>query len=234
MINYQIFDKNKSSKNLVLIHGFGFCGEIFTTLIQRYQSDYKITTVDLPGHGKSQNIIELDNWVKAIAKIIPQNSIILGWSLGGLVAIKLAKITNAKKIILCASSPKFVKSDDWDYGIEKSNFNSFASNINLNITKGLTRFVSLQEVAKPQLKELKTIITNNPLSQTGLNNALEILLNTDLRSEILEIKNIEVFLGEKDTIVPKNIANWYQKNNIKTNILSGGHLPFLSDEFSIK
>jgi hypothetical protein len=152
---------------------------------------------------------------------------------GGLVAIKLSKKINAKKIILCGSSPKFVKNNDWQFGIKRSNFQSFADNINTNIDKGLTRFISIQGVEKTILKELKSIINNNLPTIIGLNNALDILLNTDLRDEVLEIKNIEIFLGEKDTIVPKNIANWYLQKGIKTTVLSGGHMSFLHPEFKI-
>jgi len=230
MINCKTYGKGKP---LVLLHGFGFCGSIFTPLIDKYETQYKITTIDLPGHGKSNNLIGIDNWVNEIAKIIPENSIILGWSLGGLLAIKLAKKTNAKKIILCASSPKFIRDEIWKFGIDKNNFISFSNNINTNISKGLTRFVSLQGIEKNQIKELKIIINNNIPTIIGLNNALDILLNTDVRNEILEIKNIEVFLGEKDTIVPKCIAIWYQKNNIKTTVLDSGHMPFLNEKFTI-
>lgn len=230
MLNYKTVG---SGRHLVLIHGFGFCGEVFAPLIKKYQYTYQITTIDLPGHGKSDSIADFDDWIAEIAKIIPYNATILGWSLGGLVAIQLAQIIKVKKVILCASSPKFVSGNNWEFGIDKINFQSFSKNLNLNIGKGLIRFISLQGVEKNIVTSLKEIIQNNPPSVSGLNTALDILLNTDLREEILTIGAIEVVLGETDTIVPKAIAYWYQKHNINTKILSGGHLPFLHPEFKL-
>lgn len=230
MLNYRTIG---SGENLVLIHGFGFCGDIFKPLIAKLQNQYKITILDLPGHGGSCSVIGFDNWIKKIFTIIPKNSTILGWSLGGLVAIKLAKLTSAKKIILCGSTPKFIQDKSWDYGIKKDNFISFANNINTNIEKGLTRFISLQGLEKTQIKELKKIIINNLPVRSGLNNALDILLKENLITELLEIDNIEVVLGKKDTIVPVAIQEFYLKNNIKTTILDCGHLPFLHPDFII-
>ena len=228
MINYKIIG---AGENLVLLHGFGFCADIFNHLIDRYKDRYRIFAIDLPGHGRSENIEGLDNWAEEIRKIIPQNSIILGWSLGGLVAIKLAQKIITKKIILCASTPKFIINNNWNYGIQENNFKSFSKNISINPAIGLIRFISLQKINKIQAKQLKIIIKNNPPAIIGLNNALNILMKTDLRNEIKTIKNIKVYLGNKDTIVPVELANWYAVNNISTNILNSGHIPFLHPDF---
>lgn len=220
----------------MLIHGFGFCGEIFTPIIERYKDKYSSTIIDLPGHGKSDNIKNFADWIVAIQKIIPKNPILLGWSLGGLVALKLATQLSIKKVILCGSSPKFVNDDEWQYGIDTNNFLTFADNLKSNITKGLHRFISLQGLNKNQAKELKNIINNNLPTHSGLRNALDILLNADVRDEIKILQQtttIEVYLGKKDVIVPISIADWYMQHNIKVAVLSGGHLPFLNEKFNI-
>jgi pimeloyl-[acyl-carrier protein] methyl ester esterase len=224
----------ESKQHLVLLHGFGFCGEIFTPLIQRYQEQYIITAIDLPGHGKSATLDNFDEWIQAIIPIVPNNAIILGWSLGGLVALALTQHTSYQKIILCGSSPKFVKGDNWEFGITQSNFQSFTNTLATNITKGLTRFISLQGLDKPHTKILKSIIQNNPPTPAGLTIALNVLQTIDMRKIIDNIDNIEVFLGNKDTIVPWQIINWYQAHNITTHVLEGGHLPFLQKNFKIE
>jgi pimeloyl-[acyl-carrier protein] methyl ester esterase len=214
-------------QNLVLIHGFGFGSYIFNELESKFHN-YNIITIDLPGHGGNEFVSDdLDDWVNNIKDKIPENAIILGWSLGGLLAIKLTQILPIKKLILVASSPKFVSDNTWQYGIPTNNFKMFSDNLNANIAKGLTRFVSLQGLEKTQIKQLKPQIEQNLPSILGLNNALKILQNTDLRKELLQIKDkTQVILGNKDTIVPFEIYNWYQDNGFNIKVYNTGHIPF--------
>jgi pimeloyl-[acyl-carrier protein] methyl ester esterase len=221
-------------QNLVLIHGFGFGSYIFNELESKFHN-YNIITIDLPGHGGNEFVSDdLDDWVNNIKDKIPENAIILGWSLGGLLAIKLTQIVQVKKIILVASSPKFVSDNTWQYGIPINNFNSFQESLNLDLTKGLTRFISLQGLEKTQIKQLKPQIEQNLPSILGLNNALKILQNTDLRKELLQIKDkTQVILGNKDTIVPFEIYNWYQDNGFNIKVYNTGHIPFLAKDFNL-
>jgi pimeloyl-[acyl-carrier protein] methyl ester esterase len=221
-------------QNLVLIHGFGFGSYIFNELESKFHN-YNIITIDLPEHGGNEFVSDdLDDWVNNIKDKIPENAIILGWSLGGLLAIKLTQIVQVKKIILVASSPKFVNDSIWQYGIPTNNFKMFSDNLNANIAKGLTRFVSLQGLEKTQIKQLKPQIEQNLPSILGLNNALKILQNTDLRKELLQIKDkTQVILGNKDTIVPFEIYNWYQDNGFNIKVYNTGHIPFLVQNFNL-
>jgi esterase/lipase len=110
----------------------------------------------------------------------------------------------------------------------------FSDNLNANIAKGLTRFVSLQGLEKTQIKQLKPQIEQNLPSILGLNNALKILQNTDLRKELLHIKDkTQVILGNKDTIVPFEIYNWYQDNGFNIKVYNTGHIPFLAKDFNL-
>jgi carboxylesterase BioH (pimeloyl-CoA synthesis) len=80
-----------SGPDLVLLHGWGFNSELFNDLIDQYKNQYRITKIDLPGHGRSDNVDGgLNEWCNEIIKILPNNPILLGWSLGGLLAIKIA------------------------------------------------------------------------------------------------------------------------------------------------
>ena len=79
-----------AGEDLVLLHGWGFSGSVFDKFIEKYKNSFRITTIDLPGHGKSKSLDSISSWSKEIAKIIPKNSILIGWSLGGLIAIEIA------------------------------------------------------------------------------------------------------------------------------------------------
>jgi pimeloyl-[acyl-carrier protein] methyl ester esterase len=221
--------------DLVLLHGWGFNSELFNDLIEQYKGQYRITVVDLPGHGRSNDIDGgLDKWCDEIIKILPKNPILMGWSLGGLLAIKIATKIAISKLILVASTPNFVQTNDWPYGINENNFRQFSDALEFNLSKGLKRFVSLQTQDKTHLKTLIQSIDKFPASAKALNQGLEILLTTDLVDELNQLKiPIEVILGNHDTLVPYRISNWYDKAKIKTQVLNAGHLPFLHKDFTL-
>ncbi|MBT6021836.1 MAG: alpha/beta fold hydrolase, partial [Candidatus Thioglobus sp.] len=103
-----------TGKDLVLLHGWGFNADLFNALIEKYQNQYRITKIDLPGHGRSKDVAGgIDEWCDEIIKILPKNPILLGWSLGGLLAINIATKIQLSRLILIASSPNFVQNKNW-------------------------------------------------------------------------------------------------------------------------
>ncbi|TEU24865.1 MAG: alpha/beta fold hydrolase [Gammaproteobacteria bacterium] len=222
-----------TGQDLVLLHGWGFNSDLFNELVEKYKDQYRITKIDLPGHGRSDDVSGgLDEWCNEIIKILPNNPTLLGWSLGGLLAIKIASKIKISKLILVASSPKFVRSKDWSYGINADNFQQFSDALQLNLSKGLKRFVSLQTQDKNQLKALNQSIDKFPATTTALNQGLEILLNTDLIAEFNALKTpIEIILGKRDTLIPVEISEWYQQQT--PTILNTGHLPFIHQDFEL-
>lgn len=224
-----------TGQDLVLLHGWGFNSELFNNLINKYKDQYRITVIDLPGHGRSNNTDNgIDNWCDEIIRILPENPILLGWSLGGLLAINIANKIPISELILLASTPNFVNNENWEFGINKDNFQQFADTLQINLSKGLKRFISLQTKDKSQLKSLNKSIEKYPATAQALNQGLEILLTSDLTKEFKNLTvPIKVFLGNYDTLVPQKISNWYDKNHTKTQILNTGHLPFLDDNFEL-
>lgn len=219
--------------DLVLLHGWGFNSELFNTLVDDYKNQYRITIIDLPGHGRSVNVDGgLDEWCDEIIKILPKNPILLGWSLGGLLAIKIASKITLSKLILIASTPNFIQTKNWEFGIEAGDFEQFSGALQLNLSKGLKRFMSLQTKDKSKLKALNKAIEQYPATTQALNQGLEILLKTNLNNQFKKLSiPIEVVLGKYDTLVPVKIDHWYHQNNIKTHVLNTGHLPFLHQDF---
>ena len=221
--------------DLVLLHGWGFNSELFNNFVNQYQDQYRITKIDLPGHGRSDKVAGgIDEWCNEIIKILPNNPILLGWSLGGLLAINIATKIKLSKLILVASTPNFVQNLDWQYGIDVDNFQQFSNTLKQNLSKGLKRFISLQTQDKTQLKALNQSIDQFPASTAALNQGLDILLSTDLINEFKQL-NIPIIaiLGDHDTLVPRQISHWYAEMNIKTQVLNTGHLPFLHKDFKL-
>ena len=221
--------------NLVLLHGWAFNSDIFLNLINKYKNNYCITVIDLPGHGRSPNIDgDLESWCNEIIKLIPEKSILLGWSLGGLLSTFIANQIKVNELILVATSPCLVNKKNWKFGIESQVFNQFVKNLKSDSTKTLKRFVSLQSNDKSQIYSLHQSIQKYPASQSALDIGLKIILNSDLRDTYKAISiPKKSILGSLDTLVPVKIQDWYVATGSKTHILRSGHLPFLDNDFKI-
>jgi len=221
--------------DLVLLHGWGFNSELFNELFEKYKGQYRITKIDIPGHGRSDDVAGgLNEWCDEIIKILPKNPILLGWSLGGILAINIAQKVALSKLILISSSPNFTNDKNWSFGIDKNNFTQFSNTLNINLAKGLKRFISLQTKDKTKIKELNQAIKKYPASQKSLNQGLEILLNSDLTSTFLSLNiPIKIILGKYDTLVPNNIQTWYETHGAIVDVLKSGHLPFLDKNFNL-
>lgn len=221
--------------DLVLLHGWGVSSALFADFVAQHQHQYRLTLIDLPGHGKSGEITGgIEQWCAAIIKILPHRPILLGWSLGGLLAIHIANQVPIRQLVLVGTTPNFVQSQNWRYGIPASDFEEFVKILRHNVDKGLKHFVALQSKDKAKLKMLNQSIDDFPASVTALNQGLQILLNTDLRDELKQLKTpVLAILGKNDTLVPVAIHYWYAQHNIPATILNTGHIPFFHPKFSL-
>ena len=113
---------------LVLIHGWGMHSGVWQPLVKRLSTKYMLYLVDLPGMGNSRPVepYHLYNLADEVAEMIPGVSDVLGWSLGGLVAQRIAlnQPDRIRRLILVGSTPKFVATSDWQAGIDPANFSS--------------------------------------------------------------------------------------------------------------
>lgn len=221
--------------SLVLLHGWAFNSDIFHSLVDKYKANFRVTVIDLPGHGRSDDIDgDIESWCSEIIKLIPEKSTLVGWSLGGLLSTYLASKIDLKKLILVAATPCLVNNESWNYGINTEIFNQFAINLKNDSTKSLKRFVSLQSKDKSQLQLLYKSIQKYPASHSALSTGLEIIINSDLRDIYKDIAVPKTtILGSLDTLVPVKIKEWYEAVGSQTSIIRSGHLPFIDKDFKL-
>jgi pimeloyl-ACP methyl ester carboxylesterase len=84
---------------LVLIHGYLETSEIWGSFARRLEGKFRIISVDLPGHGRSDNFGELytmDFMAEAISDLLGSlgidKSFIIGHSLGGYITLAFAEL----------------------------------------------------------------------------------------------------------------------------------------------
>jgi len=226
---------------LVMIHGWGMHSGVWQPLIKQLSKQYMLYLVDLPGMGSSRPIepYHLHALADEVAQVIPGVSDVLGWSFGGLVAQRIAlnQPDRIRRLVLVGSTPCFVMRPGWDEGVDPENFSMFAHNVNIDYKHAMLQFLTLQcmnsKDARSTIKQLRASFESMPSpTQTTLQRALHVLLESDLREEIPNIRKPTLLIhGDRDTLAPVQAAHWMmQQLPIGfLRVMSGAaHAPFLS------
>ena len=226
---------------LLLIHGWGMSGKIWDVIEVNLSKYYKLYIVDLPGMGKSDEIEDytLKNLVKQLHKKLPKEISILGWSLGGIIALKYYETypKNVTRLFLVATTPCFINKENWNLGVDESLLDKFYDQLAQSWSKTLNQFFMLQLIGSKNRKEImkklhSAFITKTPPKIKSLKSALEILKKTDL-IEIMDHIRIPttIIVGENDKLTPIGASLFMQDKieNSRVKIFkNAGHLQFLS------
>src|SRR5690606_30694300 len=102
-------DIRGAGPDLVLLHGWAMHAGVFEPLVERLSSQFTLHLVDLPGRGRSAGSgipLRLEDTAQALAAVVPEQALWLGWSLGGLVTLHAAAsgAASARGLVLLAAS----------------------------------------------------------------------------------------------------------------------------------
>ena len=228
--------------DIVLLHGWGLHGGIWEETAAHLAKTFRVTCIDLPGHGRSAVIPEpytLQTLAERILTVAPRQAIWLGWSLGGMLAMHCAAIhpERVTKLILVASTPKFTRSTDWSHGIGTEVLEQFAQELEHDAKTTIRRFLALQlrdsERAQASVAALNHAVFRHGLPATAaLRGGLNILRNADLCTHLALITSPAlVIAGERDPLIPLPAGDYLAANlpNGKLFTLAkAGHAPFVS------
>ena len=228
---------------LLMIHGWWVNSEIWISLIDELKFFASVYVVDLPGMGDSSSIspYTLDNLEKEIKANMPIKKFnILGWSLGGQVAMSLAirMPEFVEKLILMSTTPCFVEKKDWPYGVNKQFFSNFELETKQNLNNTLLKFFLIQTRDINDSKNVMRFLKNKFIeirddNKSSMQSALNVLKETDLRNEVKKIdKPTLIIAGDKDRLTSSKASIWlYEKikgASLKE-IKGANHMPFISN-----
>ena len=227
---------------LLMIHGWGVNSEIWTSLVDELKLFVTVYVVDLPGMGGSSSIspYTLDNISKEIKANVPiKKCNILGWSLGGQVAMYLAiKMPEfVEKLILMSTTPCFVEKIDWPYGVNKQFFLNFEIEAKKNLNDTLMKFFLIQTRGINDSKKMMKFLKNEFIelrdeNKSGMQSALNVLKEVDLRNDVQKIDKLTLIItGDKDRLTSTKASVWLNetiKGSTLKEIKGANHIPFLS------
>lgn len=238
-----IFSKSVGAgPELVLLHGWGMNADVWDGIVPVLAETHHVTCVDLPGHGRSMpanGSYALAAQAAVVARALPKQCVLLGWSLGGLLASQIALDfpQQVAALVLVASSPRFVRADDWSDAMQSEVLKNFSSELQADYQKTIKRFLAIQamgsEYAREELRVLRErVFAHGDPDCAALAAGLAILMTADLRQQLSRIQcPVQIISGERDTLFPLAAAERTQKlmPGSLLNVISGaGHAPFLS------
>jgi pimeloyl-[acyl-carrier protein] methyl ester esterase len=230
-----------SGEDVVLIHGWGMHGGVWSDVRDTLAERYRVHVVDLPGMGWSKAIspYTLKRLAEVIASELPDRAAVFGWSLGGQVAMRMAldHPQQVEKLVLVGATPRFVNGAGWQSGVASEVFNLFASQVAADYHDTMTRFLSLQafggESSRVLMRELRERFFARPVPDSAvLQDALRILLDSDLRGELPNLRQPTLLIhGNRDTLAPVDASRWMESHlpHARLRVIEGAsHAPFLS------
>jgi pimeloyl-[acyl-carrier protein] methyl ester esterase len=226
---------------LALLHGWGMNPRVFDTLAELLVADFDVMALSLPGHGGRSPlpVNDLQSWAEDVARQLPCGAALLGWSLGGQVAMRAAldHPQTIGRLILLASTPRFVAAHDWVHGIASPDLDAFGTALLADADATLLRFLSLQTRGmagqKTLLQDLRQAFRAvGPADHDALAAGLAMLRDTDLRGDVARLTQPTLVLhGALDTLTPAGAGAWLAEHVphvAHVEIERAAHAPHLS------
>jgi malonyl-CoA O-methyltransferase len=228
--------ENPNHRPLVLIHGWGNDSRVWSSIIPYLNDARDIYTLDLPGFGDSTGVASLEEAVIAIAEVIPDGACLLGWSLGGMLAVQIAARFPNKigKLITLASNARFVASAEWPQGMEATVFRRFYEGMADNPEATYKQFCGLQARGDNQERRvLRWLRGNSPAPSETWQQGLDWLSQLDNRTCLRELAVPSLhLLMENDALVPSAVSGELMAllpSSSRVGVLPGlGHAPQVS------
>lgn len=203
---------------LALVHGWGMNARVFDALAECLADDFAVQAFDLPGHGGRAALADnsLAVWADDLARRLPGGAVLLGWSLGAQVAMRVALDHPHKvaRLVLLAATPKFLAGADWPHGMAAAELDAFAAALRADPEKTLLRFLSLQTRGVADQKSLllhlrQTLLAAPVADDAALAGGLAILRDSDLRAETPRLAQPALVVhGALDTLTPAAAGAW--------------------------
>jgi pimeloyl-[acyl-carrier protein] methyl ester esterase len=228
--------------DLVLLHGWALHGGMWGPWLDELAGHLRLHILDLPGHGRSGWAAEahdLGTLARAVFPRIPRGAAVLGWSLGGLLALELARQhpRHLRALVLVATTPKFLAGPDWEYGLQPAVLDEFTRGLAGDYRRTVQNFLSLQtrgdERALEALRLLRSrLAAHGEPDQRALATGLEILRSADLREVLPRVAlPALVIAGEYDRLTSpgagRELAARLPAARFRL-VERSGHAPFLS------
>jgi len=230
--------------SIVLLHGWGMHSGMWGPVVAQLARRHRVHAVDLPGHGRSAPVTPctLDTMVAAIDAAFESETrslAVLGWSMGGLLAMRWANSqpTRVCRLALICTTPRFVAGADWPHAMPAATLARFGDELQVAWKLTVQRFLTLQvhnsEHGRATLAALREHLwMRGEPSRRALADTRQILATADLRGDAARIAQPTLVVsGSRDTLCLPEAGRWLAAaipGARFAEIAGSAHAPFLS------
>jgi len=219
----------------VFVHGWGQSSQIW---YQQRQHFPQATYLNLPGHGDRPYC---EQWLEDIMQQCPKTPFtLIGWSLGGMLAIRLAQQYPEciRQLVLFNSTPLFCQHASWRHGSKPEWLHHIQHAVQHHDMNMMNRFFALMfhqtNISRRTYQHIArhAVDKQHPPSPNALLHGLNILEQWDLREVLTQITQPTLLIhGEQDAVIPVEASQYMAQHlpHATHHIIAGaGHAPFLT------
>ena len=206
-VNYKTTGEGQ---DVLLLHGWGCSLEIWKTLQSQLEQKYRVTSIDFPGFGKSdepKSVWGVEEYTQCTEKLIEalnlKNPVLIGHSFGGRVSILLSSRNDyVKKVILTDAA-----------GVKPQNTKISVSRVFSKMKKLSTKIIGEKATEKLVKPFANSLASEDYKNASGMmKEILKKVVDEDLQHVMPNIKASTLLIwGEKDTATPVSDAKIMEK-----------------------
>jgi pimeloyl-[acyl-carrier protein] methyl ester esterase len=197
------FEVSGRGRDLVLLHGWAMNLRVWDTLKRALGGRFRLIAVDLPGHGLSHwdpgaSSPAAQAWrVHETLAPLTNRYTLIGWSLGGQIALDLAAALPAgvERLALIATTPRFLAAPGWRHGTAPGVLWKLISSLHTDRAHAMSEFLALQvRGCAPRTADRALSVLHTALALQGharpaaLMHGLERLRDADLRASLPAVR----------------------------------------------
>jgi malonyl-CoA O-methyltransferase len=228
-----------AAPDLVLLHGWGMSAAVWRHWLPLLRRRCNVILLDLPGFGRSpaQPHLTADELCDQLHEYVPRGAALLGWSLGGNLALAFDERFpgHCRALLTLACNPSFIAHGDWLPGMPADMFRQFQSDLAEHPDRTLRRFLGLQTHGSDGERQLARWLRDvgaGCADPQVLQWGLRMLAQLDTRAALQNCKLPGVHIyGSADALVPPAVARAVGVLNPEHWVVlidRAAHLPFVS------
>lgn len=201
-------------RSVVLLHGWGMRAAFWRGICAQL-ADFHVLTPDLPGYGAAPapSPYALDAVVDVLAGAVPEEVDLVGWSLGGTIAMHWAAThpEQVRRLVLIAATPRFVGHAEWAHGVSPAVFRVFGAQLQRDPAALMQRFCVLQAKgeAQPETVAARLYEQHAQAPEAVLRESLVLLGDADLRHRVRGLHQPTLVMhATHDAVTSVGAAYW--------------------------
>jgi pimeloyl-[acyl-carrier protein] methyl ester esterase len=233
--------------DLVLLHGWSLNLRVWERMTRQLAARFRVIAIDLPGHGRSDWDPKAASpaaqaWrVHETLAPLTERYMLLGWSLGGQLAIDLAAALPAgvERLALVATTPRFLAAPGWRCGTPRPLLSRLIHRLHVEGGLAVRDFLALQvrgsapaTAARALAMLTEAVRTHGAAQLDALVSGLARLRDSDLRRALPQLSMPAlVIAGQRDRVIRPSAGRALAAALPRASyveIAGAAHAPFLS------